>query len=51
MRRFARGWPTCTPLTPFFCVDYNREWCLEKLRYQSPLEARRAFHPTKLLAV
>ena len=33
-----------------FVDTYNREWRLEKLRYQRPLGARRAFHPTKLLA-
>ena len=26
-----------------FVERYNREWCLEKLGFKSPLEARRAF--------
>ena len=33
-----------------FVTTYNREWRLEKLRYQSPLEARRSFQPPSLLA-
>lgn len=33
-----------------FVETYNREWRLEKLRYQSPLEARRAYQLTKTLA-
>ena len=33
-----------------FVTTYNREWRLEKLRYQSPLEARRSFLPPALLA-
>ena len=33
-----------------FVATYNREWRLEKLRYQSPLEARLAYQPPKLLA-
>ena len=33
-----------------FVTTYNREWRLEKLRYKSPLEARRDYHPATLLA-
>ena len=33
-----------------FVTTYNREWRLEKLRYQSPLEARRSFLLPALLA-
>jgi len=33
-----------------FADLYNREWRLEKLLYRSPLEARRAYKPTRLLA-
>jgi putative transposase len=33
-----------------FVETYNREWRLEKLAYKSPLEARRDFHPSSLLA-
>ena len=33
-----------------FVTTYNREWRLEKLRYKSPLEARRDYQPVSLLA-
>jgi putative transposase len=33
-----------------FVLTYNRSWRLEKLRYQSPLEARHSFLPPALLA-
>ena len=33
-----------------FVTTYNREWRLEKLRYKSPLEARRDYQPATLLA-
>jgi len=33
-----------------FVATYNREWRLEKLRYQSPLEARRAYQSSKPLS-
>ncbi len=33
-----------------FVIVYNRDWRLEKLRYQSPLEARRSFLPPSFLA-
>jgi putative transposase len=33
-----------------FVLTYNRSWRLEKLRYQSPLEARRSFLPPALFA-
>ena len=33
-----------------FVLIYNRSWRFEKLRYQSPLEARRSFLPPALLA-
>jgi transposase InsO family protein len=34
-----------------FVTTYNREWRLEKLRYKSPLEARRDYQPATLSAV
>ncbi|MCX6939792.1 MAG: integrase core domain-containing protein, partial [Verrucomicrobia bacterium] len=33
-----------------FVAIYNREWRLEKLRYKSPIEARRDFLSSNLLA-
>lgn len=33
-----------------FVILYNRDWRLEKLRYKSPLEARRAYQTSNLLA-
>ena len=33
-----------------FVATYNRAWRLEKLRYKSPLEARRDYQPSTLLA-
>ncbi|MBC7367239.1 MAG: DDE-type integrase/transposase/recombinase [Undibacterium sp.] len=33
-----------------FVATYNREWRLEKLRYQTPLEARRAHQASSFLA-
>jgi transposase InsO family protein len=33
-----------------FVDTYNREWRLEKLRYKSPLEARRDYQPSSRLA-
>ena len=33
-----------------FVLLYNRNWRLEKLRYKSPLEARRAYQASNLLA-
>lgn len=33
-----------------FVTTYNREWRLEKLRYKSPLAARRDYQPATLLA-
>ena len=33
-----------------FVILYNRDWRLEKLRYKSPLEARRAHQASNLLA-
>ncbi len=33
-----------------FVITYNREWRLEKLRFQSPLGTRHSFQPPSLLA-